>query len=169
MGSDPIVDVRQATTAADIAVAAQLFRGYADSLPIDLGFQGFDAELASLPGKYAPPAGRLYVAWRSGKPLGCIALRPLAGSADRGEIKRLYVLAAARGLGLGRRLAQQVIADAAAIGYRALVLDTLGTMTAALALYRSLGFRDIPAYYDNPVPGTVYLELGSDPIYSRNK
>ncbi len=161
MGSDSI-SLRQVTSPADVAVAADLFRRYAASLPIDLGFQGFEAELATLPGKYAPPAGRLYVAWRGDEPLACIALRPLAGSPERGEVKRLYVVDAARGLGLGRRLAQQVIDDAGAIGYRALVLDTLGTMTAALALYRSLGFRDIPAYYDNPVPGTVYLERHSD-------
>ena len=141
-----------ATTSEQIATVAGLFREYAASLGVDLSFQGFDEELASLPGDYAPPRGRLLLA--DG---GCVALRPLAG--DLCEMKRLYVRPSSRGTGLGRALVQRVIDEARAIGYRAMRLDTLPSMTAAAAMYRAFGFREIEPYRFNPVEGTKYFEL----------
>jgi GNAT superfamily N-acetyltransferase len=140
-----------------IAAAARLFREYADWLGIDLGFQGFEAELASLPGKYAPPAGELMLACaRAGDALGCVAVRPLAGTAVC-EMKRLYVRPVARGLGIGAALVAAIIRSAEELGYAEMKLDTLPSMPEALALYKRCGFSEIPAYYHNPVPGTVYL------------
>ena len=138
-----------------------LFLEYAQWLKVDLCFQGFDRELASLPGAYAPPRGRLIVAGPAGEAFGCIALRPLGASAlpDGGEVKRLYVQPSHRGGGWGRRLAEAVIADARAIGYRELKLDTLDWMTDARRLYAKLGFRACAPYYDNPMPGVVYMSL----------
>jgi len=159
--SDVALDARFRMTpaqgAADIAAARDLFREYADSLGVSLDFQGFDEELATLPGAYAPPAGRLLLA-RSGTDIaGCVGLRPL--DADRGEMKRLYLRPHFRGTGLGRRLAEAVIAEARAAGYRSVVLDSLASMSEARALYDRLGFRAIPAYYDNPLPGVLYAAL----------
>ena len=142
-----------ATTPEQIAIASALFREYAASLGVDLSFQQFDEELASLPGDYAPPRGRLLLAGDT----ACVALRPL--SDDMCEMKRLYVRPAGRGTGLGRTLVQQIIEEARAIGYRAMRLDTLPSMTTAAALYRSLGFREIEPYRFNPVEGTRYFEL----------
>jgi ribosomal protein S18 acetylase RimI-like enzyme len=153
-GSRP--DLQPAARPADIDLARQLFREYAAEIGVDLCFQGFGAELASLPGDYAPPAGRLLLARQDGAVIGCGALRPLrAGVA---EVKRLYVRPAHRGSGAGRAIAAQLIAQAAAIGYRSVVLDTLPTMTAAIALYESLGFRRRGDYYDTPLAGTVFME-----------
>jgi ribosomal protein S18 acetylase RimI-like enzyme len=147
----------QCRHAEEIATAATLFREYADWLGIDLSFQGFEAELASLPGKYAPPTGELMLACSpDGQALGCAAVRPLEGSAVC-EMKRLYVRPAARGLGIGRALVTAIIEAAQALGYAEMKLDTLPTMPEALALYKRCGFLEIPAYYHNPVPGTVYL------------
>ena len=149
--------IRPADGAADMATVRTLFREYADWLGIDLSFQGFEEELAGLPGDYAPPQGRLLLGEIGGAPAGCIALRPLAPGI--GEVKRLYLRPAFRGRGLGRRLAETVVADARAIGYRVLRLDTLQRLTEANALYASLGFRPIPPYYHNPNEGALYYEL----------
>jgi len=121
-----------------------------------LCFQGFDDELAALPGSYAPPRGRLYLAFDGDDAVGCIALRPLGD--DVCEMKRLYLRPVTRGKGVGRTLALHVMDEARAIGYRTMRLDTLPMMREAHALYESLGFRKIPPYYDNPVPGAFFME-----------
>lgn len=153
--------IRLAAGAADMAEARALFEEYAAWLAIDLCFQNFADELATLPGAYVPPAGRLLLAGEPGAAVGCIALRPLA-LADAppgtvGEVKRMYVKAAARGSGLGARLIERLTAEARTIGYRTLMLDTMGTMHAAQALYRRFGFAECSPYYENPVPGVVYM------------
>lgn len=146
-----------ASSPDDIERVRALFREYEQSLGVDLCFQGFDDELASLPGAYAPPRGRLFMALDGQDAAGCVALRPLGE--DLCEMKRLYLRAALRGRGAGRMLAARVIDEARAIGYRAIRLDTLPSMKDAQALYERLGFRRIAAYYPNPVPGAVYMEL----------
>jgi len=168
----PVPSLRVAATDDDIALARALFVEYADWLAVDLCFQGFDRELAALPGTYAPPRGRLLLAGPPAGAFGCIALRPIgafdasargpsAGPSLRnvGEVKRLYVQPAHRGGGWGRRLAEALIANARAIGYAELKLDTLDWMSEARKLYAGLGFRECPAYYDNPLPGVVYMAL----------
>lgn len=141
-----------------LAAVRELFTEYQQWLGFSLCFQGFDAELAGLPGKYAPPAGRLYLAEHDGALAGCIALRPMV---EEGfcEMKRLFVREAFRGHGIGRRLAERIVADARGLGYRAMRLDTLQRMESARSLYASLGFAAVPAYYDNPMEEVVYMEL----------
>jgi ribosomal protein S18 acetylase RimI-like enzyme len=148
--------LRPASGPADIESVRRLFEEYARELAIDLCFQGFAAECASLPGAYAPPRGRLLLAEADGQGVGCVALRPL--DAATAEMKRLYVRPAWRATGLGRRLATTVIAEAAALGYERLRLDTLPSMRAAIAMYQRLGFREIDPYYVNPVSGALFLE-----------
>ena len=150
--------IREATTATDMALAHALFVEYARWLKVDLCFQGFDEELRTLPGAYAPPRGRLLLAGRGADAFACIALRPLAQPAV-GEIKRLYVQPAQRGEGWGRRLVAALLAEARAIGYEELKLDTLAWMNAARALYEENGFRPCAPYYVNPLPGVVYMSL----------
>jgi len=144
--------------AADLAGVRLLFGEYARSLGVDLDFQDFEAELADLPGAYAPPRGALFLVTVGGEPAACAAMRPL-DLEGVSEMKRLYVRPAFRGLGLGRSLAGATIAAARAAGHRTMRLDTLPGMREAQALYQALGFRDIPAYRHNPVPGARYLEL----------
>jgi len=157
--------IRRAQAPEDVGAVRILFEAYAASLDVDLCFQGFAEELATLPGAYAPPRGALFVAGPAAAPLGCVALRPLpadAASAPAAELKRLYVRPEARGTGLGAALARAAIDAARAIGYREIKLDTLPSMTEARALYAALGFRACDAYYANPVPGTAYLRLALD-------
>jgi ribosomal protein S18 acetylase RimI-like enzyme len=140
----------------DIAAVGSLFRAYESELDVDLAYQDFAAELASLPGKYAPPRGALLLARdRQGGAAGCIGLRPLED--DRCEMKRLFVAPAARGTGLGRSLVEALIHEARRLGYREMCLDTLPTMTAAQGLYRAMGFAPIAAYYCSPIEGTAFL------------
>lgn len=152
------LQLRQAQAPADMEAVRALFREYQQSLGIDLCFQGFEAELAALPGDYAPPQGRLYLGFDEGVAACCIALRRL--DATTAEMKRLYVRPAFRGRGHGRVLAQQVIDDAKATGAARLVLDTLPGMKGAQAMYEAFGFRDIPPYTHNPVPGARFMGLG---------
>jgi len=149
--------VRPATSAGDLAEARRLFKEYEASLDVDLRYQGFEQELAALPGAYAPPRGRLLLAADDSVPAGCVALRPLGG--DVCEMKRLYVCPAARGRRVGRLLAETVIREARLIGYSRMRLDTLPSMKEALALYRALGFEEIAPYYASPVAGTRFMEL----------
>ncbi len=155
--------IRQARTPADMNEARALFEEYAAWLDVDLCFQGFADELATLPGSYAPPRGRLLLAGPPGAAVGCIALRPLLEigvPADSvAEVKRLYVRPAARGTGLGLRLAQTLLDEARTLGYREVKLDTLGQMTQAHALYARLGFVECAPYYHNPHLGVVYMSL----------
>lgn len=152
-----MMTIVQAASADDIARARELFAEYARAVDEPACFEGFQQELAQLPGEYAPPAGRLYLALEDGVPTGCVALRRL--DASTGEVKRLYVRAGARGAGSGRELARKVIDAARGIGYARLVLDTLPKMRAARSLYGSLGFREIPAYLSRPTPGAICYEL----------
>jgi ribosomal protein S18 acetylase RimI-like enzyme len=150
-------DVVLATSADHIATTRRLFREYEASLGIELTFQGFAQEVAALPGAYALPAGRLFLAIDGAEPAGCVALRPLGDGLC--EMKRLYVRPTARGARLGRRLADTVIREARAIGYTRMRLDTLPSMKEAFALYQTLGFREIAPYYENPIVGTRFMEL----------
>jgi ribosomal protein S18 acetylase RimI-like enzyme len=149
--------IREAEGRADVAAIRLLFEQYAQSLGVDLSFQDFDQELASLPGAYAAPAGRLLLAADGARAVGCVGVRPLD---DRiCEMKRLYVRPEACGQGLGRRLAETAITFGKAANYHAMRLDTLPTMASAQDLYRQLGFREVAPYRYNPVPGTSFLQL----------
>ncbi len=143
----------------ELDAARDIFREYADGLGVDLCFQSFDAELAGLPGDYAPPRGALMLAMIEGQVAGCVALRPLdnVDYANAAEMKRLYVRKAFRGFGLGRQLVESVMDAARQAGYDCILLDTLDDMEAARALYDELGFEDIPPYYHNPIAGAHYL------------
>jgi ribosomal protein S18 acetylase RimI-like enzyme len=146
-----------ARSAGEIAACGELFREYQRGLGVSLCFQGFDAELAALPGDYAPPAGRLVLALFGGRPAGCVALRPLFHR--DAELKRLYVRSQHRGSGLGRLLAEHALAEARAIGYETVKLDTLPQMGAAQRLYETLGFVETAPYNDNPVSGVRFLAV----------
>ena len=152
-------DIREARIPDELETVTQLFRAYAASLPVDLSYQDFKAELAALPGKYARPGGDILLAFAAdGSPLGCVGLRPIEpGGAC--EMKRLYLLPAARGLGLGRAMTEAVIAAARARGYRELRLDTLPSMRAAIGLYEQMGFERIGPYYEPTPPGTIFMSL----------
>lgn len=141
----------------DIAHVRRLFLEYQREMGVDLCFQGFQQELDGLPGDYAPPGGRLWLAWCNDLAVGCAALRRLDAQAC--EMKRLYLQPAYRGGGRGRQLAETCIATARALGYRQMRLDTLPLMQTAIALYGTLGFVTIPAYRANPVEGALFLEL----------
>lgn len=157
MQQAPSSFVIRAALLQDMALAASLFREYAGGIGIDLSYQGFEAELAALPGAYAPPRGVILLAEQNGAAAGCVAVRPL-GDGGVCEMKRLHVRDTARGQGLGRALAKAAIAAARKLGYATMRLDTLSTMIAAQSLYRTLGFRLIAPYYATPVAGTVFME-----------
>ncbi len=157
--ANPRLTLRQAESPAQIAQARELFLEYADSLGFSLCFQSFDQELAALPGDYAPPDGRLLIAEYRGQLAGCVALHKL--EAEICEMKRLYLRPQLRGRGVGRTLAEAVIAEARAIGYRKMRLDTVEpVMPNAVAMYRRLGFVEIDPYRANPIAGALYMELG---------
>lgn len=151
-----MIRIIQAESVEQIDEARRLFREYAGGLGVDLCFQNFDQELASLPGDYAPPRGCLLLAIDGARTAGCVALRPL--SAGVCEMKRLYVRPDFRGTGPGRRLAIEIMAKGRRIGYQRVRLDTLPFMAEAIALYRSLGFREIGPYRENPIEGSLYME-----------
>ncbi|HEY6050355.1 MAG TPA: GNAT family N-acetyltransferase [Thermoanaerobaculia bacterium] len=152
-----MIEIVDGSGPAEIAEVRALLVEYQASLDVDLGFQGFEREVAELPGSYAPPSGRLLLARADGRVCGCVALQPI--SADVCEMKRLYVRPGCRGSGLGRLLATRLLDDARAIGYRTVCLDTLPSMTRAAAMYEALGFEEIPPYRHNPVPGSRFMAL----------
>jgi len=164
MADGPQIELHLAEGPALVDVARTLFREYAEALNVDLCFQGFEAELAELPGEYAPPAGALMVALVDGQPAGCVALRPLpeADYPNACEMKRLFVRRAFRRFGLGRLMAQELMDLATQAGYSTLLLDTLDDMEAARGLYSSLGFVEVPPYYFNPIAGAHYLKAELD-------
>jgi ribosomal protein S18 acetylase RimI-like enzyme len=153
--------VVRAETPAHWGRAADLFREYAVSLDFDLDFQGFAEEVATLPGDYAAPDGCLLLAELDGEYVGCVAARRLEAGVC--EMKRLYLAPAARGHGIGQMLVRSIIEAARALGYERMRLDTVPSMEAARALYRSFGFRPIAPYRHNPVPGTEFMELALRP------
>ena len=149
--------IQPVRTAADLEVTVRLFNEYASSVGVDLSYQDFATELESLPGKYASPMGELLLARdRHGGPVGCVGLRPIEPQGCC-EMKRLYVLPKARGLGLGRALIDGIVREAVRIGYCEMRLDTLPSMREALWLYKKLGFAPIEPYYETPIAGTVFL------------
>ena len=152
-----MIRLHAATSASDLESIRTLFQEYADSLGVNLDYQGFEDEVRDLPGKYAPPAGTLVLAFNDDELVGCVGVRPIDG--EIAEMKRLFVRPAGRGLGLGRSLAESAIRFATVTGYERMRLDTLPQMDRAQDLYRSLGFMPIDAYRFSPVPGTVFLEL----------
>jgi putative acetyltransferase len=150
--------VVQAESPAQIAQARELFLEYAQSLGFSLCFQNFDQELASLPGDYAPPEGRLLLATYEGQLAGCVALHKIEGGIC--EMKRLYLRPQFRGKRLGRALADRIIAEARQIGYQRMRLDTVEpVMKDAVAMYRKIGFKEVPPYRANPITGALYMEL----------
>jgi len=148
--------LRRAASEAEIETVRTLFREYEKSLGISLCFQNFAEEVAGLPGDYAPPDGRLLIAFVGRRPAGCVALRKIGEGVA--EMKRLYVRLRFRGMKLGRQLTEAVLEEARSIGYRAVRLDTLPSMREAQTLYLSMGFTDIPPYNDHPVEGTRFME-----------
>ena len=157
-----MLTILQAETAEQIGLARELMLEYAAWLEFKLCFQGFEEELRGLPGKYAPPSGRLLLAYWNGKLAGMGAVRPLADKDHRAcEMKRLYVRAEFRGHAIGRSLAERLIKESRALGYEFMRLDTVpGKMDAAIGMYRDLGFAEIPPYYQTPVTMTIFMELG---------
>ena len=149
--------IRRATTEADLDAARRLFRAYVESLNFNLDFQDFEAEMDALPGPYAAPEGAILLAEVEGTPVGVVAVQPLD---DEGacEMKRLYVVPEYRNQGIGRALGTAILQEARDRGYDVMRLDTVASMTAARALYQSLGFEERDAYYHNPLDNVVYME-----------
>jgi len=156
----PAVTLFTPQTAAEFDATREIFQEYAAALSVDLAFQGFEDELAQLPGDYAGPRGALLLALIEGDVAGCCALRPLdtVDYPNACEMKRLFVRRAFRGFGLGRQLAEAVMDAARQAGYASVLLDTLDDMESARALYEELGFEEVPPYYHNPVAGAHYLK-----------
>jgi ribosomal protein S18 acetylase RimI-like enzyme len=152
-----MITLAQAETPEQIEEVRRLLREYEGSLGVSLCFQGFETELAALPGEYAPPGGRLLLALDAGQAVGCVTLRRLDD--ETCEMKRLYLRPEFRGRGAGRLLATAIIGEAQKIGYKKMRLDTLPSMREAMALYESLGFKRIEPYCDNPIPGAIFMEL----------
>jgi GNAT superfamily N-acetyltransferase len=151
-------EISAATTPAHVEAIRVLFQEYAESLGFSLCFQGFDKEMAGLPGAYAAPRGRLLLATVNGESAGCVALRPTPEGAC--ELKRLFVRPAFRSTGLGRHLMDRILAEARGIGYRQMRLDTVvGQMDKAIAMYRRYGFKEVEPHGGHPVPGTIYMEM----------
>jgi putative acetyltransferase len=169
--SDPEIQLLSPDTPELIEATRDIFRDYARSLAVDLCFQNFETELASLPGDYAAPAGLVLLALVDGQVAGCGAFRslPEADYANACEMKRLYVRPAFRRFGLGRLLAQALLDEAEQAGYSAVLLDTLDDMEAARGLYASLGFEEIPPYYFNPIPGAHYLKAQLDRPFASSR
>src|ERR1700761_2247161 len=155
----PAFTIRPVRSPDDLAATMALFEAYAASLGINLSYQNFVAEMAAMPGKYAPPAGELLLARDDkGARLGCVGLRPLSGDGIC-EMKRLYVTPEGRGLGLGKALAEAIVAESRRIGYREMLLDTLPSLTTAIGISVRMGFQPVPAYYDTPISGTLFFRL----------
>lgn len=155
---DPSLQFTQAESSHQIAQARTLFLEYAESLGFSLCFQNFDKELAELPGDYVPPHGRLLLAEYDNQLAGCVALHKLEDGIC--EMKRLYLRPQFRGKRLGRALADRIISEAREIGYQRMRLDTVeSAMKDAVAMYRKIGFREIPPYCSNPIPTALYMEL----------
>lgn len=150
------IDIRVARGDGDMDIAREMFREYQQWLGVDLCFQDFDDELASLPGCYAAPAGEIFIASEGDSVAGVVAVRPVGEG--RSEMKRLYVRDPWKGIGLGRRLAELVVDYAKKQGYRTMVLDTLPHLHAAISIYERMGFKKTQPYYENPLPGVVYME-----------
>jgi ribosomal protein S18 acetylase RimI-like enzyme len=162
--ADDRIELVQAVLPAHVGQAKELFLEYAGSLGFSLCFQSFDEELKSLPGAYGPPEGRLLLAHLAGQPAGCVALRKLENNIC--EMKRLYVRPTFRGKRLGKSLVDAIIAEARTSGYQRMRLDTIASsMQDAIALYRRIGFREIPPYRSNPIEGALYMELVLQPDY----
>lgn len=159
--SSPTPQFITPATPGQLTATRLIFQEYAEQLGMDLRFQNFDAELAGLPGDYAAPQGCLLLALMAGEVAGCCAMRPLASVdyPNACEMKRLYVRQGFRRSGLGRQLAEAVLDAARVAGYHSVLLDTLNDMEAARALYKDLGFKDIPPYYHNPIAGAHYLKV----------
>jgi ribosomal protein S18 acetylase RimI-like enzyme len=152
-----MMKLAQAETPEQVEEVRRLLREYEASLGVSLCFQGFERELAELPGEYAPPGGRLLLALDTGQAVGCVALRGLDD--ETCEMKRLYLRPGFRGRGAGRWLALAIVDEARKIGYKKMRLDTLPSMREATALYESLGFKPIEPYCHNPIPGAIFMEL----------
>ena len=153
-----VITFAQVISDGDVELARTLFKEYEQSIGVSLCFQNFDQELANLPGDYAPPSGRLLLMRASDQIAGCIALRKVDD--DTCEMKRLYLRPEFRGKGLGKPIVDRIVHEARAIGYSKMRLDTMpGRMDQAIKLYRSIGFKEIPAYYDSPFTDTLYMEL----------
>jgi len=153
----PMIEIAPARFPEDRAAVIAIFREYIASVSVNLEFQDYESEFATLPGKYAAPEGCLLLAWKQGEVVGCVALRQV--DANRCEMKRVYVRPPARGVGLGQKLVQAILAQARTAGYARICLDVLPEFAAARHLYETFGFTDADPVTFNPVPGTRFLGL----------